>query len=270
MAEKLRSFPIILDLLRVHEIGYHSSSHSVRPTIFEFTDIKDYKEAYQVSLQRETAHINPLSGLAEVKGGINIVRDLFPAKKIVAYRAPGLCWSPPHLEALRDLGVKFDFSSNISSTPVYYKGITFYPCPIRVQLQRMISLSRHKITVRLLHPHYFVNQHLWDAIYWNGNPKDLIKPQSRNLEEIKSLFCKFNLSLKRIKLLEKMGVIKVESSLTEAKEKLTATQVNVQKCYERSVQWAKNFFNYEPKFQRRHFFSFFNLSSLKLESQLIA
>ena len=267
MAEKLQHFPLILDLLRTHEIGYHSSSHSVRPTIFEFTDIDDYKEAYRISLERETAHINPLSGRVERRGGINSLRDLFPAKKIAAYRAPGFCWSPPHLEALRDLGIKFDFSSNISSTPVYYKGITFYPYPILLQLRARrisehyffwLSLLRHKITVLCLHPNFFVNQHMWDSIYWNGNPKDLIKPQSRSLNEIKSLFCKFNLLLKQIKSLEETGLIKIESDLTEAEEKLTATQINVQKCHETIVQWPKKFFNYEPKFLRRHFFSFFS------------
>lgn len=266
MAEKLQRFPLILDLLRTHEIGYHSSSHSVRPTIFEFTDVDDYEEAYRISLERETAHINPISGRVEGIGGIKSVRDLFPAKKITAYRAPGFCWSPPHLEALRDLGVKFDFSSNLSLTRVYHKGITFYPYPI-LQWQRTISeqnilfwlsLLRYEITVLCLHPHFFVNQHSWDSIYWNGNPKDLIKPHSRRPEEIKSLFYKFNLLLKQVKSLEKTALIGVESSLAEAKEKLTAEQVNVQKCYETSLQWSKKFFNFEPKFLRHHFFSFFS------------
>ena len=39
MAEKIRNFPKILDLLENHEIGYHSSAHSVHPTIVEYTDV---------------------------------------------------------------------------------------------------------------------------------------------------------------------------------------------------------------------------------------
>lgn len=84
MAEKLENFPNIVQLLNEHEIGYHSSSHSVRPTIFEFTDIQDYEKAYQISLERETSHINPLTGKIEGKGGIHSVKNLFPKKQIIA------------------------------------------------------------------------------------------------------------------------------------------------------------------------------------------
>ena len=61
MAEKLQNFPTIVDSFDDHLIGYHSSSHSVHPTIFEFTDVAGYRMAYEISLQRETAHIDPLS-----------------------------------------------------------------------------------------------------------------------------------------------------------------------------------------------------------------
>ena len=33
MAERLSNFPKIIDLLNYHDIGFHSSSHSVRPII---------------------------------------------------------------------------------------------------------------------------------------------------------------------------------------------------------------------------------------------
>ena len=63
-------YPELLDLLEKHEIGYHSSSHSVHPTIFEFTDVAKYDKAYQTSILRETSHINPLTGKIEGSGGI--------------------------------------------------------------------------------------------------------------------------------------------------------------------------------------------------------
>src|ERR1700690_4116449 len=62
MAEHLFNFPDSVALLNEHQIGFHSSSHSVRPRIFEFTDVRSYQEAYQVSLLRETSHVNPLTG----------------------------------------------------------------------------------------------------------------------------------------------------------------------------------------------------------------
>lgn len=103
MAEKMRDFPKILDLIKDHEIGYHSSAHSVHPTIVEYTDVENYDIARQISLKRETSHINPLTGECEGKGGIILLKALFPKKEIISFRAPGFCWSPPHLEALKDL-----------------------------------------------------------------------------------------------------------------------------------------------------------------------
>lgn len=80
MAEKLSNFPATVNLLREHQIGYHSSGHSIHPTIFEFTDVKSYDQAYQNSLIRETAHINPLTGAIEGSGGVKALRTLFPEK----------------------------------------------------------------------------------------------------------------------------------------------------------------------------------------------
>jgi len=122
MAEKFSNHPKILELLRNHEIGFHSSAHSVRPITPEYTDIKSYSQAYSVSLERETAHINPLTGKTEGKSGIHLLQDLFYPKKIEAYRALGMSWTPPHLEALADLGIKYDFSFNVTTSElVHYK-----------------------------------------------------------------------------------------------------------------------------------------------------
>ncbi len=130
MAEKLSNFPATVELLNEHQIGYHSSGHSIHPTLFEFTDVESYEEAYQTSLIRETAHINPLTGEIEGSGGIHASKALFPKKQIVAFRAPGYCWTPPHLDAMKTLGITYDFSTNISVDPISYQGITFYPFTI--------------------------------------------------------------------------------------------------------------------------------------------
>ena len=52
MAKKLKRYPTIVDLLENHEIGYHSTSHSVRPIIAEYTDIEDYGEAIRIAFFR--------------------------------------------------------------------------------------------------------------------------------------------------------------------------------------------------------------------------
>lgn len=270
MAERLQNFPEITNFLKDHEIGYHSSSHSVHPTIFEFTDISDYKEAYSISQRRETAHINPLNGKVEGKGGIHSLRKLCPTKKIIAYRSPGYCWSPPHIEAIRDLGIRFDSSTNLANasrtTSVHYKGITFYPCPTvahwtgRVSDYRdfMLPLLRNKISVLGLHPSLFVNRNEWDSIYHSGNPKHITKPLMRNHHEIKSLFSRFNLLLSQLAWLQKTKVVNITTDLKKSDKEMTMNEEAVERCYETSVMWAQQYFNYKPRFFRQHFFEFFD------------
>lgn len=265
MAEKLSNFPEILELLKIHEIGYHSSSHSVRPTIPEYTDVEDYYEAYLISLERETAHINPLTGKMEGKGGIDSVRDLFHPKKITAYRAPGNSWSPPHLEALVDLGIKFDFSSSITSTPVHYRGITFYPNTFTQHWKGGLSdyqsllyaTLKYNVSVFDLHPTLYVNQNMWDSTYYEGNPRTLLKTPEIPLKEVRSLFVRLELLLKQINLLRNAKLIEVNPALSTPARDLVMSENDVQKCYEASIRWPEIFFNYKPKFIRAHFYKFF-------------
>jgi len=265
MAERLKNFPSIVNLLDKHQIGYHSSSHSVHPTIFEFTDIEDYEEAYRISLQRETAHINPLTGEVEGRGGIYALRDLFPTKQITAFRAPGHCWSPPHLEALKSLGICHDFSTNISPVTVNYKDITFYPYPIMGHWQgkpseyRVLFVSlRRKNPVMTIHPSLIVNQNEWDNIYWKSNPKKLIRPPIRSPTEVISLFHKFDLLLRLIGNLQKSHLVEVTPKLEKAERNLSLAKIDVEKCYQRSLRWAIKQ-EYKPKFLHQHFLKFFEI-----------
>ena len=267
MAEKLSDYPQIVNELKNHEIGYHSSSHSVRPIIPEFTDLKNYERAYEISIQRETSHINPITGKTEKEGGIYILRDLFHPKKIQAFRAPGMCWTPPHLEALRDLGIKYDFSSNITaSEPTRYKRITFYPYTFIQQWNGttynykclFYSVLKNKISVFDLHPTLLVNMVEWDSIYYKGNPKTLSTVPERPQSEIALLFRNFDLLIRRIKLLEKARIIDTAPSFNAQNKSLTITKQQVNNCYKTSIKWAVKRFNYRPKFIKNHFYEFFN------------
>ncbi len=267
MAERLQAYPEIVDLLEEHEIGYHSSGHSVHPTIFEFTDVESYEKAYQTSIIRETSHINPLTGELEGRGGIFSLRTLFPSKQIIAFRAPGFCWSPPHAEALRDLGIKYDFSSNIYPKPIYHKGLTFYPYPNigdwqgKMSDYRLLTLSmlRNKVTIGDLHPSMFVNQTEWDSIYHKGNPKHITYPLPRPSCKIASLFQNYDLFLKRLKTIEKTGLIQTGPNLVKSEKSLGITSEALEMCYENSLRWAKRLFDYKPRFLRNHFFKFFGI-----------
>jgi hypothetical protein len=272
MIERLSYSPLAIDLLGDHEIGYHSSSHSVHPTIFEFTDVESYKGAYQNSLIRETAHINPLTGKVEGVGGIIALKSFFPQKKIVAFRAPGYCWTPPHLEALKDLGIVFDFSTRLSSNPISYKGITFYPFTVlsnwqggiqeQSYLQRLIM--KHKTSVLTIHPSSMINQLSWDSIYYPSfskskkNPPNLTQLPPRTPAEIASIFYKFELLLKHLKMLQKINFIKVTPELKIAKKTLNPTLPEALISYRKSLEWAEGF-EYKPTFLCNHFTAFFDV-----------
>jgi len=267
MAEKLSNYPQIIEALKNHEIGYHSSSHSVHPTIPEYTDVKNYEEAYKIAVERETSHISPLTGETEGEGGIYTLQDIFYPQKIKAFRAPGMCWTPPLLEALNSLGIKYDFSTNLTlSEPVSYKEITFYPFTAMQQWNGttyhykllLSSILKHKVTVFDLHPTLIVNQFEWDSIYYKGNPKNLTTVPERSAKEIEQKFRKLELLMKQIKSLEKAKIIDTSITLDIPSKKLTISKEKINDCYQTSIKWAINRFNYHPKFIKNHFHEFFH------------
>jgi hypothetical protein len=274
MCEKLRSFPEILSLLEQHEIGYHSTSHSVHPNIFEYTDIENYEAAYHISLRREQSRINPLTGEIEGQGGFLLLKDSFPNKKIVAFRAPGFCWSPPHLEALEKLGIRFDFSTCLSRIPVRYKKITFYPYPIggyRFPSMRLGgSLLMFGYAVLMAHPRSLVYAD-WDAIYRTGNPKRIypvkIKSGKEMNDSARVRLKSFESFLKTASYCAKKGMLQITPQLQEGIHKTRFTKKDVLRSYRRGIDWAEKFFNYKPKFLLAHFFRYFNLESELAEDE---
>jgi len=267
MTEKISNFPDILNMLKDHEIGYHSSAHTVRPTIVEYTDVKDYTLAGQISLKRETSHINPLTGKCEGKGGILLLRRVFPKNQVVSFRAPGFSWSPPHLEALKKIGIQFDFSTNLAPTPISYKGITFYSSPTLIDTinpfkYRIVakSLAQSRLAVMDFHPSYFVNIDHWDSIYFSSNPERLYPVKARKWKETTALLRKFELLLRCFSLSEKSSVITFTPPLEESEETPTFTKERVMKSYLASVNWTENYLGYKPRFQLEHFKEFFELN----------
>ena len=262
MAEKLLHFPKIVHLLEEHEIGYHSTSHSVRPAIFEYTDVESYQEAYQTSLSREVAHIDPLSGAIGGRGGIELLRDMFPHKRIQSFRAPGLSWSPPHLEALAHLGIKYDFSTNVSSTPASYRQITFFPYPSfidSVPIRRLLnSIRKKEVTILDFHPSFFVNKDWWDSAFFSRtNVQRMSGVASRTMSDLKSLFHKFDMRLKAIDFLSKLRLAELFNEGTESETELDLMKIDIAKVYRAITKWPMKRFNYKPRFIRSHLRRFF-------------
>jgi len=267
LAKKVSCFPKILDLLEDEEIGYHSTSHTVRPTIIEYTDVENYEYAHQISLKRETSHINPLNGEPEGEGGIILLRKHFPNKEITSFRAPGFSYSPPHLEAMSDLGIRFDFSTSLSKVPIYYKNLTFYPYPNLFDVTRLssyASIFKSFINARLavldFHPDYFVNSKYWDSIYFSGNPKRLFSVQARSSKGTSTILENFELLLRRLSHFEKKGIFEINPPLEKGKRKQVFTNKCIVRDYQSSIRWVKKYLGYNPRFIWKHFEKFFNLA----------
>lgn len=272
MAEKLTSFPKILSLLDSHEIGFHSSAHSVHPTIFEYCDVESYEEAYLMTLERETAHINPLSGAIEGSGGINVLRKLFPSKEVLAYRAPGYCCPPPHLEAMAHLGIKHDFSMNLSAVCVSYKGITFYPLPIFLDGAETLcgetemlnwamllnSIMRKKTTILNFHIDRFINETWWDSIYHERNPSELRTVLSKETQQTASMIYRMDALLKATKVFEGLGIVNTLPCLSKAENELDLSNIDIRRILDMYTFWPRIFFGYKSKHVQSHFSRFFD------------
>lgn len=100
----------IVKELEYHEIDFHSHSHSIHPTINEYTDKEDYYEALGEFIKDESA------GMKKVKDFFN--RDYLPAACI-----PGNCTSYVAHYGYEKLGFKFFSGDNIydkvSYRPIY-------------------------------------------------------------------------------------------------------------------------------------------------------
>ncbi|MEM2780975.1 MAG: hypothetical protein QW791_08975 [Candidatus Bathyarchaeia archaeon] len=64
--------------------------------------------------------------------------------------------------------------------------------------------------------------------------------------------------MKRIKALQKAKMIDTSVDLQSVDKKLTITKEQINNCYQTSIRWAVNRFNYHPKFIKNHFRIFFH------------
>jgi len=265
-AEQIRKHPDLVGRLASHQIGYHSTSHSVRPWIIEYTDVPSYDEALAISSKRETSHINPKTGQIEGKGGILALRETFPKNDIVSFRAPFLAWSPPHLEGLKKLGIQFDFSASISDHSVSFRGLTFYPLPIPIDdcveatfVRREPNhffpkpifsiLMRRKVTVLSMHPTTLLVKNAFA-----GRDKYQIGGNVRT----KFIISLLRLLLNRICILQKGNLIQVTSSLSQNWQSICLEKTDVERIYLQSVRSLTHLFNCSPRFVLSHFMHFFD------------
>jgi len=266
----------LMKALQSHEIGYHSSSHSARPLIVEFTDLPDYDAAIKVSIERETQESTQGPEKIVQAKGFTAFREIFHENKIVSFRAPFMSWSPPHLEALQSLGISCDFSSAVTDKPFYYRNLMFYPPALPLDgIPNMIGfwgenpshaknrgfklnltfsrILRNPCTVLSLHPARLVFKTRSARYYLKKDSKDI----ERRPSDVAIRLCVIDLLFRQLNILQRLKLIEVTPPLRIERE--TIPEFDPKLACNRSVYAARKLFKYDPKFLYLHFRKFFNL-----------
>jgi len=279
---RIRGNHEVMELLQQHEIGYHSSSHCIRPMIFDYTDVENYDEAVEESLIRENSSINPRTGRVSGEGGILSLKRAFPEKKIQCVRVPFLCWTPPHLEAMRNCGLKYDFSTCISEAPNrkprQHRGITFYPHPISIDFRtspigsirtlprrRVVptflfsDLIKQECTVLMKHPTMLV----YHTPRRNANShflvgKDSVQNKPRRSFNSTTLIFSTEMLFSEVKLFQEIGAVKITPELKMSDTAVDLSRIDCREVYEMSMWAPRKFFGVKPKHLFGHFKSFLN------------
>lgn len=255
----------VFQLLERHEIGFHSSSHSVKPRIFEYTDLPDYNDAVKESIKRETSRIDPFTGKIAGNGGILLLRESFAGKNIEAFKTPFDYFSPPHSEALQELGFKFVFSCDLYHEPVFYRGFTFYPRTryidgisgkfLKLDLSNQVPLffpffveaSKTEKIVLGLHPSHF----LFNASQLGFNYRNPMYPfrlrQKASVDVVVD-FSSLELIFLKLSLSQRAGLLDLSMNLDPSKIFLNSTRVDIERNYRHCLSISSGLFGYRPKF----------------------
>ena len=195
----------IVKELEYHEIDFHSHSHSIHPTINEYTDKENYYEALDEFIKDESA------GMKKVKEFFN--RDYLPAACI-----PGNCTSYVAHYGYEKLGFKF-FSGDDIYDKVSYRPI--YNCnTVSLHYARSLDgvlfrLNKNEIadyvneTARGKHTMIFFHhpQRAYCKTFWDGDnfnkkntPKDQwIKSEIHNTEDTERFYENFRVLVRHLR-----------------------------------------------------------------------
>lgn len=277
VAEKVCGNSAIFELLNDHEIGWHSSNHSLKPTLPQHLDLPDYNEAINTAIQRETSDIDPLTGKIVSNGGIHRLRELFPNKKVDFFRAPFNYLTPPHVEASKSLGFKHIFSGDFSDNAFMHKGLMFHPSATFIDdpLTKIVQIDYGKKTLTSpflkasVNPSIIFGMHPSSLMYKEGPPAAL---KSRYLNPMRplriewrtGLLAAFNSNALRSfffylsKLQKRMNANRY-LPVGSAASQTYAAEFNTERTIQYCLYVAKTLFNYTPKFLRRHYDIFFEM-----------
>jgi len=273
----------VYNLLSKNEIGFHSSSHSVKPMLFEYIDVPDYNDAMEKTIIRENSNVDPYTGKIDGSGGVQLLRESFSEKKIISFKAPFDYFSPPHAEALRELGLTHIFSCDLYHKPFFFKGLTFYPKTYYIDgaFTKLIKFNdvnhyskKHAHSISLsfpflierfnseyiilgIHPsHFYYGVKELKNIY--RRPMHPYHLRKKRRLSIKFDFYLLELFYKKLYRLQKMDLVDVEPSLYDSNMFFDPNEINIGKNYHYCVALTSNIFGYTPKYLMNHYRYFFD------------
>ena len=214
----------VIQVLRAHEIGYHSDTHSQPPTVAGYLQHAGWDDGVAEFLRREA------------QGALDVERIL--GSKPTAYGQPGNSWAPQAYPALRRMGIQLYLDEadhvGVDDQPFFYGGMLnvfrMRSTLARMELKGGSSLSDGKArfaaaadrvrakgggTVSIYyHPCEWVQMAFWDAVNFSNGanpPRSAWKqPGVRPAAETERAFADFEQFISFIK--EQPGVRFVTAS----------------------------------------------------------
>ncbi len=195
----------IIKELEWHEIDFHSHTHSIHPTINEYTDVESYSEALEAFLNDESE-------------GIKKVKDAFGKAYLPAACVPGNSTSYVAHYGYERLGFKFfsgdDIYDKISYRPVYncntislhyaraLDGVLFRLNKPEIEsFINETALGKHTM-IYFHHPQRAYCKTFWDGDNFNkeNTPKEnWIKSEIHNPEDTERFYDNFRYFIKCLK-----------------------------------------------------------------------
>lgn len=258
MANRLKVSTSNVKRLRTHEIGYHTSVHSERPTLIERVDLQDFHKAIQKSMQIEK----------DARALPNL-RRLF-SKDLTKFRAPRMCWNPAHMVALRRLGIKSDFSADFSEKIVQCNGLIFYPSPIWVDTilrpgtwaRFLAKIARGGVIVVALHPSKILYSGAWDWESLEPEIGILHRQRPNSTLGVAARIVAYQMFFGLIEGCTRIGLIETRTNLpANETESLDPSNLQLSRVYHAAVYPSLKFINYLPKYWFSQLEAFMGTSS---------
>ncbi len=162
----------VIKALKQHEIGYHSDTHSLHPTMAEYLEELDWNEGVDEVIRREI-------------GGIHDVAEIF-GQYPTAWIRPGNSWAPQVMVAMALLGIPVAGDSDFEmpdGTPMrycnslllrylfafddYFEGRDRLP-RMKRDFDRLVAKRDGGVIVIYSHPCRLVTERFWDELFDRG------------------------------------------------------------------------------------------------------